>query len=66
MSVVPAGRLVTNGDRDSSLPAELREGRRHLDVLSFLQLLLAVHEVVDSVDDYLDQLHLGSERKRLA
>lgn len=42
---------------------KLADGSWDLDVLSLLQLLLALNQVVDSVNQQLDQLHLKIPHK---
>lgn len=58
MSVIPADRLFIVWKRKSLLPAKLRQRWWDLNILAFLQLLFTIHEVVDSIDDYLNKLNL--------
>lgn len=58
MSVIPADRLFIIWKTKSSLPAKLRQRWWDLNILASLQLLFTIHEVVDSIDDYLNKLNL--------
>lgn len=47
-----------NWERESSFPAKLRQRWWHLDILASLQLLFTIHQVIDSIDDYLNKFNL--------